>query len=141
RCHACRSGGRTPRAPESSAPARARERAGAASRLSLGAGPPGLIIAGRGCAASPALERTLGAIGAGASGQVRRRLLLPRARRGQHFSRQFVERAMQPAVPFGRHAARVVGPLVDDPAPLAVARAVLTVAERVRAHFRARTPA
>src|SRR3546814_19741904 len=43
-------------------------------------------------------------------------------------------------MPFGRHAARVVRSLVEHPAPLAVARHGITVAEGVLAHLPAVEP-
>src|SRR3546814_16822369 len=69
------------------------------------------------------------------------RLLLPRARRGQDVGRQFVEGAVQPAVPFGRHAARVIGSIIDHPAAAALFRAEIAVAEAVFADLLARAPA
>src|SRR3546814_11911308 len=66
--------------------------------------------------------------------------LLPRARSGQRVGWQFVEGAVQPAVPFGWHPARVVRSLVQHPAPLAVARQIIAVAKGVLAHLPAVAP-
>src|SRR3546814_4237400 len=55
--------------------------------------------------------------------------------------RQFVEGAVQPAVPFGRHAARIIGSIIDHPAAAALFRAEIAVAEAVLADLLARAPA
>src|SRR3546814_12323608 len=51
-----------------------------------------------------------------------------------------VDLVMQPAVPFGRNTARIIGALIDDPALVALLGAEVDVAERVRAEARAVPP-
>src|SRR3546814_6906352 len=58
----------------------------------------------------------------------------------QDLVRMSVDLVMQPAVPFGRNTARIIGALIDDPALVALLGAEVDVAERVRYDARAVPP-
>src|SRR6185369_341552 len=64
------------------------------------------------------LQRALGAIGLRGAGGVGSIVRLPDARGRKVAFRHAIEGAVEPAVPFGRHAAGIVGAVVDNPAAL-----------------------
>src|SRR3546814_13424276 len=82
-------------------------------------GRPGLIVAARRRALAAALEGAGREIRVGRTSQVRSRGLLELAHRRQDLVRMSVDLVMQPAVPFGRNTARIIGALIDDPALVA----------------------
>jgi hypothetical protein len=87
-------------------------------------GRPGFVIAGGGGAMNgPDPARPAG-VGLGRPGRVGGIFHFPDARRRQVAFRHASEAAVEPAVPFGRHAAGIVGAVVDHPAALAALEGV-----------------
>src|SRR3546814_9378475 len=80
-------------------------------------------------------------IGLGRAGGVGGEILFPDAGRRQEAFRRALYRMVQPAMPFGGHAAGVVGAIVDDPAAgqaIGVGAAlIIDIALMILAHLRA----
>src|SRR3546814_16433302 len=88
------------------------------------------MVAGCGRALATLCQRAFRPISQGCTSEVRRRFLFPDARRRQEAFRHVVKGVVQPAVPFGGHAAGVVGAVVNDPTAIILAR-VIDIAQMI----------
>src|SRR3546814_2161634 len=91
------------------------------------------MVAGCGRALATLCQRAFRPISQGCTSEVRRRFLFPDARRRQEAFRHVVKGVVQPAVPFGGHAAGVVGAVVNDPTAIILAL-VIAIAPMILAH-------
>src|SRR3546814_3930462 len=88
----------------------------------------GFIVAGRAVALSGKAERALGCIGERGSRHVGNMRLFPALRLNRGILGKHFGGAVQPSMPFGRHARRLSRAVVDHPAPPALLGLIIDIA-------------
>src|SRR3546814_16954503 len=91
----------------------------------------GFIVAGRAVALSGKAERALGCIGERGSRHVGNMRLFPALRLNRGILGKHIGGAVQPSMPFGRHARRLGRAVVDHPAPPALLGLIIDIALRI----------
>src|SRR3546814_9398974 len=89
------------------------------------------LVAGRAGALSGKAERALGCIGERGSRHVGNMRLFPALRLNRGILGKHIGGAVQPSMPFGRHARRLGRAVVDHPAPPALLGLIIDIALRI----------